>query len=30
MMNFPPAWVWSYVPSFGGGDAEDEAEPTHA
>ena len=30
MMNFPPAWVWSYVPSFGGTAAEDEAEPTHA
>ena len=29
MMNFPPAWVWSYVPSFGGGE-EDEAAPTHA
>lgn len=29
MMNFPPAWVWSYVPSFGG-DEEDDATPTHA
>lgn len=30
LMNFPPAWVWSYVPSFGGGDTEDDATPTHA
>ncbi|MCA3268149.1 MAG: phospholipid methyltransferase [Azospirillum sp.] len=26
MMNFPPAWVWSYVPSFGG----EPEEPAHA